>query len=82
MLNIVGTQVAYANGLSDEQLIAVLAYDPHRYEDALNGAIAIDLAQNQFDAPASFCFNIGIDPLLDQHVAQGCQQLQFRRRFR
>ena len=60
VLNIDGTPVPYANGLSRDQVVALLACDLHRYEDAINDVIAVDLAQNQFDALVSFCFNIGI----------------------
>lgn len=59
-LNIDGTSVPYANGLSEDQVKALLGSDLQRYESALNDAIAVDLAQNQFDALVSFCFNIGI----------------------
>jgi len=60
-LNINGTPVPYAGGISDDQVEALLAVDLHKYENALNDAIAINLNQNQFDALVSFCFNIGIN---------------------
>jgi lysozyme len=59
-LNIDGTQVPYSDGISSDQVEALLACDLHKYENALNDAIAVDLAQNQFDALVSFSFNIGI----------------------
>jgi len=61
MLNINGSQVPYAGGISNDQVQALLACDLHKYEAALNDAIAVDLSQNQFDALVSFCFNIGIN---------------------
>jgi lysozyme len=60
-LNIDGVAVPYANGVTRDQVGALLATDLHHFEAALNDAIAIDLQQNQFDALVSFCFNIGID---------------------
>jgi lysozyme len=59
-LDIDGTQVPYAGGITEDQVKALLACDLHRYEDALNDAIAVNLTQNQFDALVSFCFNVGI----------------------
>jgi lysozyme len=59
-LNISGTPVAYANGITTDQVQGLLASDLQKFEDALNNAIKIDLTQNQFDALVSFCFNIGI----------------------
>ena len=61
MLSINGSQVPYAGGISNDQVQALLASDLHKYEDALNDSIAVDLTQNQFDALVSFCFNIGIN---------------------
>lgn len=60
-LNINGTSVPYANGLTRDQVQALLACDLMKYESALNDAIATDLDQNQFDALVAFCFNIGIN---------------------
>ncbi|QCP49800.1 lysozyme [Trinickia violacea] len=60
-LDINGTPVPYAGGISDDQVQALLAYDLRKYEGALNDAIATDLTQNQFDALVSFCFNIGVN---------------------
>ena len=59
-VNIDGTAVPYANGITVDQVKALLSCDLHRYEAALNDAIAVDLQQNQFDALCSFCFNVGI----------------------
>jgi len=73
-LDIDGTQVPYAGGISKDQVSALLACDLHRYEDALNDAIAVDLQQNQFDALVSFCFNIVHWRLPEQHGVQGRQQ--------
>lgn len=61
VLNISGTSVPYASGITEEQVQALLACDLQKCEAALNAAIAPDLNQNQFDALVSFCFNIGIN---------------------
>jgi lysozyme len=59
-LNVDGTSVPYANGITLDQGEALLACDLHRFENALNDAIAVDLTQNQFDALVSFSFNVGV----------------------
>ncbi|MGF6754550.1 GH24 family phage-related lysozyme (muramidase) [Paraburkholderia sp. GAS42] len=59
-VNIGGTAVPYAQGLTLAQVQALLASDLPAYENTLNDSIAVDLNQNQFDALVSFCFNIGI----------------------
>jgi lysozyme len=60
-LDIGGTPVPYAGGLSSDQVQALLASDLQVYENALNDAVTATLKQNQFDALVSFCFNIGVN---------------------
>lgn len=45
--------------LTKEQVDEVFARDLVKYEDAVNSNIKVPLAQNEFDALVSFCFNIG-----------------------
>ncbi len=44
---------------SDEQVHETLARDVARFEDAVNFAVTVPLAQHQFDALVSFSFNVG-----------------------
>lgn len=60
-LTIGSSQIPYAHGLTQDQVQSLLATDLHTYEAALNEAIVVPLAQNQFDALLAFCFNIGIN---------------------
>src|SRR5579864_8493173 len=61
MLNIDGTLVPFANGISVDQVWKLLEFDLHPYESYLDDAVTLDLTQNQFDALVSFCFQIGMD---------------------
>ncbi len=46
--------------ISREECDAIFARDLVQYEDAVRRAIKIDLADHQFDALSSICFNIGV----------------------
>lgn len=76
-LNIDGTQVPYANGISEDQVKALLGCDLHRYESALNDAIAVDISQNQFDALVSFCYNVGINGFQGSSVLKDVNNSNF-----
>ncbi|WP_168790601.1 lysozyme [Paraburkholderia aromaticivorans] len=76
-LDIDGTSVPYAGGISEDQVKALLGCDLHRYESALNDAIAVDLAQNQFDALVSFCYNIGINGFQGSSVLKDVNNSNF-----
>lgn len=58
-ISIRGEWVHYAGGLSDRQIMDLLGQDLNGAEDTVNEAVTVELAQNQFDALVSFCFNIG-----------------------
>ena len=45
--------------LTDDQVKSIFANDISRFEDAVNSAVQVELAQNQFDALVSFSFNVG-----------------------
>lgn len=45
--------------LTKAQVDEIFARDLVKYEDAVNSAVKVSLAQNEFDALVSFCFNIG-----------------------
>ena len=59
-LSIGGLSVDYSNGLTESQVLALLAEDLPRYETAVDDAVTVALNPSQFDALAAFCFNIGI----------------------
>ncbi len=54
-----GEPVYYHKGLTDQQCIALLIQDLAVPVNAVNEAVIVPLNQNQFDALASFVFNIG-----------------------
>jgi lysozyme len=54
-----GEAVRYAAGLSDRQVLDLLAQDLEGAENAVNECVEVELQQNQFDALVSFCFNVG-----------------------
>ncbi len=54
-----GQAVDYTQGLSDQEVLDLLAQDLERFEAAVNDAVQVALNQNQFDALVSFAFNVG-----------------------
>jgi len=54
-----GLSIKYANGLSQQDVIDLLAQDLDNFEEIVNTNVKVDLAQNQFDALVAFTFNIG-----------------------
>jgi len=54
-----GVPVAYANGLTDDQVLDLLSQDVKPAENAVNNGVKVALNQNQFDALVSFTFNVG-----------------------
>jgi lysozyme len=51
--------VKYANGLTQQDVIELLAQDLEVFEEIVNANVKVDLAQNQFDALVAFTFNVG-----------------------
>lgn len=51
-------------GLTKDTVLALLAQDVARFEDAINEHVKVPLTQNQFDALCSFVFNVGITAFL------------------
>jgi len=62
-ITIDGQAVSWADGLSDAQVISLLAQDVAVYERAVVADVTVPLAQHQFDALVSFTFNEGIGSL-------------------
>lgn len=58
-INIDGVAVVYANGLTNDQVLALLAQDVKPAEQSVNNGVKVSLNQNQFDALVSFTFNVG-----------------------
>jgi lysozyme len=54
-----GQPVRYANGLTNDQVMALLTQDLEKVEKVLNSSAKVALSQNQFDALVSFAFNVG-----------------------
>ena len=55
-----GSRVNFHDGLTDEQVLSLLARDVRRFEKAVTDAVTSGLTQDQFDALVSLCFNIGV----------------------
>ena len=54
-----GQQINWRGEISQGDVDAILEQDLPEYEEAVNRLVAADLAQHQFDALVSFCFNVG-----------------------
>jgi len=59
-----GQAVVYRQGLSDQQVLDLLAQDLERFEEAVQGAVQVVLNQDQFDALVSFAFNTGVQAFI------------------
>ncbi len=62
-ITIDGQAVAWADGLSNAQVVSLLAQDVGVYERAVIDDVTVPLAQHQFDALVSFTFNEGTGSL-------------------
>ena len=58
-ITIKGAAIKCAEGLSDQQMIDLLAQDLRPAQEAVNGDVTVALTQNRFDALVSFTFNVG-----------------------
>lgn len=58
-INIIGKQVKYAEGITEDQVKALLQQDIVSREAAVKNLVRVPLSQNQFDTLVSFVFNIG-----------------------
>lgn len=54
-----GPEVHLGLHWNDDQIEAALRADLDRFEDAINDSVTVGLEQYQFDALASFVFNVG-----------------------
>lgn len=51
--------LVWRNGLSREDVEALLAQDLPEYEQVVKGLLNVSMEQHEFDALVSFCFNVG-----------------------
>lgn len=54
-----GKPVRYANGLTEDQVNALMEQDLKKFVDCVNGSVQVSLTQNQFNALVSLAYNIG-----------------------
>ncbi len=54
-----GEAVRYADGLTEQQALDLLAQELMIFEEAVSKAVSVPLTQNQFDALVSFSYNVG-----------------------
>lgn len=59
LISILGEEVTYRNGLTDQQVLDLLDQDLDRFENAVNDYVKVHLKQNEFDTLVSFAFNVG-----------------------
>jgi lysozyme len=69
--------VAYAQGLTDEQVLDLLAQDLEGFEAAVQAAVHVPLNQNQFDALVCFAFNIGTQAFKNSTLVKVLNQGRF-----
>jgi lysozyme len=72
-----GSPIAYAGGLTDQQVLDLLAQDVAPAEKAVNGGVKAGLNQNQFDALVSFTFNVGAGAFTSSTLLKVLNQGQY-----
>ena len=73
-ITILGVPVKYADGLSEEQVIALLGQDLEPAENAVKSDVKSELNQNQFDALVAFTFNVGTNAFADSTLLKMLNQ--------
>ena len=53
------SRVNFHDGLTDDQVLSLLARDVRKFEQAMEQLVKVDLTQDQFDSLCSLIFNIG-----------------------
>jgi len=76
-ITINGVAVQYAGGLTDQQVLDLLAQDVQPAENAVNGGVKVPLNQNQFDALVSFTFNVGAGAFQSSTLLKLLNQQQY-----
>ncbi len=72
-----GVSVDYSNGITEDQVYALLGQDLDRFEDAVNQRVTVDLEQNQYDALVSFSFNVGVGAFRDSTLLRLLNEGQY-----
>ena len=76
-ITINGVPVQYAGGLTDQQVLDLLAQDVRPAENAVNGGVTVPLNQDQFDALVSFTFNVGVGAFQSSTLLKLLNQQQY-----
>lgn len=74
---IAGQPVRYAGGLTQQHALDLLAQELKSFEDAINQAVTVPLAQNQFDALVSFSYNVGAGAFKNSTLLKLLNQRQY-----
>lgn len=59
LIRATGQKINWREDISRDDVDAILEQDLPEYEDAVTRLVTSDIAQHQFDALVSFCFNVG-----------------------
>lgn len=73
-----GVSVKYANGLTNQQVIDLLAQDVAPVGQVVTKAVTVPLTQNQFDALVSFTFNVGNAAFTGSTLLKVLNQKQYK----
>lgn len=68
------TGIAWKDGISEEQATELLKHDVQTAEEGVTRHTKVPLAQNQFDALASFAFNLGVRTFLESTLLRKLNQ--------
>ena len=72
-----GAPVKYGSGLTQPQVMDLLAQDLARFEKTINECVKVPLNQNQFDSLVAFSFNVGPDAFKSSTLLKVVNQSQF-----
>jgi len=67
----------FENGITQDQAYSLFARDQKRYIDAVKIFALVPLTQNQFDACASLCYNIGVEAFRRSSVVRFLNQKNY-----
>ena len=72
-----GAPVKYATGMTQQQVMDLLAQDLAKFEKTVNECVTVSLNQNQFDSLVAFSFNVGPDAFKSSTLLKVLNQKQF-----
>ena len=72
-----GAKVKYYQGLTRSQVMDLLDQDLEIFEKAINDSVKVELTQDQFDALASFSFNVGAHAFVKSTLLKVLNQGQY-----